>query len=153
MRKGSQKVSIPPFLKAFRRSRQPLSGQLYRYATPCPGTVGGKVSLAEISAGQMSKRRIPTQSSFDFLALQQPANARSIAEILGKLSTAVFTFEQLRRYRAPCVYALLRGDEVLYIGKGSSGVTRPLDAHHHRLAQKYLQRGTRSRSGNACPEP
>lgn len=35
--------------------------------------------------------------------------------------------------RRPCVYVWLRGDEVLYVGKGANGMNRPLDPLHHRI--------------------
>lgn len=39
--------------------------------------------------------------------------------------------------RRPVVYVWRRGDRVLYVGKGASGIGRPLSPAHHRL-QKLL---------------
>lgn len=36
--------------------------------------------------------------------------------------------------RSPLVYAWYRGDQVLYVGKGASGLGRPLSPHHHKLS-------------------
>jgi hypothetical protein len=47
--------------------------------------------------------------------------------------TALLTGAEILAMRNPLVYAWFRGDEALYVGKGETGLSRPLSPAHHQL--------------------
>ncbi len=51
------------------------------------------------------------------------------------------SFDDVQQSRRPCVYAWIRGDEVLYVGKGESGLERPISSTHHRTS--HMEPGDR----------
>lgn len=53
--------------------------------------------------------------------------------LVGRPPTLCVRGNLVRELKRPCVYVWVRGGEVLYVGKGSNGASRPLDAKHHRL--------------------
>lgn len=48
--------------------------------------------------------------------------------------TMFLSGEQLRSLRAAVIYMWVRNEQVLYVGMSSTGLSRPLDIKHHRLA-------------------
>lgn len=58
---------------------------------------------------------------------------KKIEQLVGAPAAYVLDGADLLRMRKPCVYIHARGDETLYVGKGSRGFQRPLDCQHHRL--------------------
>lgn len=44
-----------------------------------------------------------------------------------------FTSDDLKLLREPLVYAWIRNDKILYVGKSQNGFIRPIDPAHHRL--------------------
>ena len=48
------------------------------------------------------------------------------------VSSLCFSQADIEHLSSPCVYAFLRGDEVLYVGKGVNGIERPISTGHHK---------------------
>lgn len=80
----------------------------------------------------LAKLRLAAQPS----AGPDPLSLAALAELGQRMSGEGF-FElagrSVRRLRYPVVYVWMRGDRVLYVGKGAT-VARPLDPRHHRLS-------------------
>lgn len=64
---------------------------------------------------------------------------KELADIAGREPTHIFTGADFLSMRRPCVYVWIRGDAVLYVGKGSNGMSRPLDSSHHRMTTATIQ--------------
>jgi hypothetical protein len=58
---------------------------------------------------------------------------KEIEKLTAVPAAFVLSGSELLRMRRPCVYFWIRGEELLYVGKGSSGIERPLGRGHHRL--------------------
>lgn len=68
------------------------------------------------------------------LSLPQLANARAAVERLRRgRGIGELTGAEVMALRAPIVYAWFRGATALYVGKGETGMSRPLSPQHHRL--------------------
>jgi hypothetical protein len=61
-----------------------------------------------------------------------------IEELIG-ITACELNGSDIRELRRPCVYVWVRGDEILYVGKGSNGIERPLSATHHRLREDAIE--------------
>lgn len=55
-----------------------------------------------------------------------------INEVAGRKSSYRFSGRQIQEMRLPLVYAWIRGDEILYIGKSNNGLQRPIAKNHER---------------------
>jgi hypothetical protein len=73
-------------------------------------------------------------------AEEKAAAFGAIERIAGRDATHRFDGSQLLSMRRPCVYIWLRGEKVLYVGKGSNGMNRPLDPEHHRIRNSEIQK-------------
>lgn len=70
------------------------------------------------------------------LLRQRTANKRFNVELLaaiGGQSMGVLSGEEVIALRGPLVYAWKRGQHVLYVGKGETGMARALHPRHHKL--------------------
>lgn len=97
-----------------------VNGREYRVSTR---TTSRKKALAMLAA--RAARRAEVES---FAPERRHLNAGLRALHSGSISGGA-----LMALRQPIVYAWLRGDQVLYVGKGEMGMYRPLHPRHHRL--------------------
>jgi hypothetical protein len=61
-----------------------------------------------------------------------------IEALVGSTPAWSFSGADLLKSRQPCVYVWVRDDDVLYVGKGSVGIVRPLSSNHHQLQDGSL---------------
>jgi hypothetical protein len=54
----------------------------------------------------------------------------AIQRLAGKPAIFRFSGSEILELRRPCVYAWVRDDQILYIGKGSNGASRSIDRNH-----------------------
>jgi len=57
-------------------------------------------------------------------------NREDLSELM-KLCGATFEVFQFEKMIRPCVYAILRQGEVIYVGMSKQGIARPFDIKHH----------------------
>ena len=60
-----------------------------------------------------------------------PTSATNKMHFLPVSSICLFPAD-IEQLISPCVYFFLRGDEILYIGRGLEGLQRPVSPNHHR---------------------
>jgi hypothetical protein len=62
----------------------------------------------------------------------------AIQRLAGKPAIFRFSGSEILELRRPCVYAWVRDDQILYIGKGSNGASRSIDRSHHRIRNNEI---------------
>lgn len=88
---------------------------------------------AHLHATTVPRHESAKQSYFGLSVRNEAEIERKIEGLIGTSVAYVFNGGDLLRMRKPCVYIYMRDAVVLYVGKGSLGIQRPLDCHHRRL--------------------